>query len=75
MELHINTRICNYKISTKAIANRNKKSFKYNHIWQSKSGFKGCYIGENICTTFEVIENFNNENKSGLFFCLLPEAL
>ena len=57
-----------YKISTKAIANRIKKVLN-TIINDSQTGFlKGRYIGENIRTIFEVIESLNNENKPGLIF-------
>ena len=57
-----------YKISTKAIANRIKKILN-TIIHDSQTGFlKGRCIGENIRTIFEVIENLNDENKPGLIF-------
>ena len=57
-----------YKISTKAIANRIKKVLN-TIINDSQTGFlKGRYIGENIRTIFEVIESLNDENKPGLIF-------
>ena len=57
-----------YKITTKAIANRLKKVLN-TIINNSQTGFlKGRYIGENIRTIFEVIEHLNDENKPGLIF-------
>ena len=57
-----------YKIATKAIANRMKKVLN-SLIHSSQTGFlKGRYIGENIRTIFEVIENFNDDNLPGIIF-------
>ena len=57
-----------YKITTKAIANRMKKVLDI-LINDSQTGFlKGRYIGENIRTIFETIEHLNDENKPGLIF-------
>ena len=57
-----------YKITSKAIANR-MKSVLDTIINDSQTGFlKGRYIGENIRTIFEVIEHLNDENKPGLVF-------
>ena len=57
-----------YKITSKAIANRIKKVLNI-IINDCQTGFlKGRYIGENIRTIFEVIEHLNDENKPGLLF-------
>ena len=57
-----------YKITSKAIANR-MKSVLDTIINDSQTGFlKGRYIGENIRTIFEVIEHLNDENKPDLVF-------
>ena len=57
-----------YKIATKAIANRIKK-FLHNIIDCSQTGFiKGRYIGENVRLIQETIEKLNNENQPGLLF-------
>ena len=57
-----------YKIATKAIANRIKK-FLHTIIDCSQTGFiKGRYIGENIRLIQETIEKLNNENQPGLLF-------
>ena len=57
-----------YKIATKAIANRVNgviSSFVHN----SQTGFiKGRYIGENIRLLFEIIDKAEDENKPGLIF-------
>ena len=57
-----------YKIATKAIANRVKgviSSLAHN----SQTGFiKGRFIGENIRLLFEIIDNAEDENKPGLIF-------
>ena len=56
-----------YKIVTKAIANRIKK-YLPNIINSSQTGFiKGRYIGENIRLILETIEKMENENMPGLF--------
>ena len=55
-----------YKIATKAIANRLKKIIN-KIISPNQIGFiKGRYIGENIRLIQEVIEHLNNTNKPGL---------
>ena len=57
-----------YKIVTKAIANRIKK-FLPNIIDCSQTGFiKGRYIGENIRLVQETIEKMENEDMPGLLF-------
>ena len=57
-----------YKIATKAIANRIKK-YLPNLIDCSQTGFiKGRYIGENIRLIQETIEKIENENPPGLLF-------
>ena len=57
-----------YKIVTKAIANRIKK-YLPNIINSSQTGFiKGRYIGENIRLIQETIEKMENENMPGLLF-------
>ena len=57
-----------YKIATKAIANRIKK-YLPNLIDCSQTGFiKGRYIGENIRLIQETIEKIENENSPGLLF-------
>ena len=57
-----------YKIATKAIANRVKGVIS-NIVHNSQTGFiKGRYIGENICLLFEIIDNAEDENKPGLIF-------
>ena len=57
-----------YKIATKAIANRMKKVLN-KIINDSQTGFlKGRYIGENIRTIFEVIESLNDIYNPGLLF-------
>ena len=57
-----------YKIATKAIANRIKK-YLPNLIDCSQTGFiKGRYIGENIRLIQETIEKLENENSPGLLF-------
>ena len=57
-----------YKIATKAIANIVKNVLN-SLINSSQTGFlKGRYIGENIRTLCEIIDNLNNENNPGLIF-------
>ena len=57
-----------YKIATKAIANRVKQVIT-KIINNSQTGFiKGRYIGENIRLLFEIIDNTEEENKPGLIF-------
>ncbi|MCW4346095.1 MAG: reverse transcriptase domain-containing protein, partial [Candidatus Thiodiazotropha endolucinida] len=57
-----------YKITTKAIANR-IKSVLIRIINESQTGFiKGRYIGENIRLLFEIIEKSAEENKAGMIF-------
>ena len=57
-----------YKIATKAIANRVKQVIT-KKIYNSQTGFiKGRYIGENIRLLFEIIDNTEEENKPGLIF-------
>ena len=57
-----------YKIMTKAIANRFKKVLK-NLIDSSQAGFiKGRYIGENIRLVFDIIEYTEENNIPGVLF-------
>ena len=57
-----------YKIVTKAIANRIKK-YLPNIINSSQTGFiKGRYTGENIRLIQQTIEKMENENMPGLLF-------
>ena len=57
-----------YKIATKVIANRVKHVIT-KIIHNSQTGFiKGRYIGENIRLLFEIIDNAEEENKTGLIF-------
>ena len=57
-----------YKIATKAIANR-IKTYLPNLIDGSQTGFiKGRYIGENIRLIQETIERLENENSPRLLF-------
>ena len=57
-----------YKIATKAIANRVKGVIS-SIVHNSQTGFiKGRYIGENIRLLFEIIDNAEDENKPGLIF-------
>ena len=57
-----------YKIATKAIANRVKGVIS-SLVNNSQTGFiKGRYIGENIRLLFEIIDNAEDENKPGLIF-------
>jgi len=55
-----------YKIATKAVANRMKKIIN-KIISSNQTGFiKGRYIGENVRLIQEVIAHLNNSNKPGL---------
>ncbi|MCG7875526.1 MAG: reverse transcriptase domain-containing protein [Candidatus Thiodiazotropha endolucinida] len=57
-----------YKIATKALANRVKNVLN-KIIDSSQTGFiKGRYIGENIRLLFEIIENVEEQGKPGLIF-------
>ena len=57
-----------YKIATKAIANRVKGVIS-SMVHNSQTGsIKGRYIGENIRLLFEIIDNAEDENKPGLIF-------
>ena len=57
-----------YKIATKAIANRVKGVIS-SLVHNSQTGFiKERYIGENIRLLFEIIDNDEDENKPGLIF-------
>ena len=57
-----------YKIATKAIANRIKDVLQ-TLIHGSQTGFlKGRYIGENIRVIFDIIDYLNENNKPGLLF-------
>ena len=57
-----------YKIATKAIANRVKKVLP-KLIHNSQTGFmKGRYIGENIRKIFEVLEHAEEQEIPGLIF-------
>ena len=57
-----------YKLATKSIANRMKKVLPC-LINNSQTGFlKGRYIGENIRTIFEIIEQLNELDQPGLIF-------
>ena len=57
-----------YKIATKAIANRVKGVIS-SLVHNSQTGLiKGRYIGENIRLLFEIIDNAEDENKPGLIF-------
>ena len=57
-----------YKIATKAIANRIKKTIS-SIIAPSQTGFiKGRYIGENVRLIFEIIEYLENKQIPGLLF-------
>ena len=57
-----------YKIASKAIANR-VKSVISSLVRNSQTGFiKGRYIGENILLLFEIIDNAVDENKPGCTF-------
>ena len=57
-----------YKIATKIIANRIKKVLgKIINI--NQTGFiKGRFIGENVRTLLDVIEQVNNNNEEGIIF-------
>ena len=64
----LNTDYKDYKIATKAIANRIKK-FLPKIIDCSQTGFiKGRYIGENIRLIQETIEMLEKETMPGLLF-------
>lgn len=57
-----------YKIATKTIANRIKRVLN-SLINVNQTGFiKGRYIGENVRTIIELIEETNENNKPGLIF-------
>lgn len=57
-----------YKIATKAIANRIKNVLP-SIIHKSQTGFvKSRYIGENIRLLYETIDNLNENNNPGLLF-------
>ena len=57
-----------YKITTKAIANRVKKVLP-KIIHNSQTGFlKGRYIGENIRLLFELLEHAEEQNIPGMIF-------
>ena len=57
-----------FKIATKAIANRVKQE-ETKITNNSKTDFiKGRYICENIRLLFEIIDNTEEENKPGLIF-------
>ena len=57
-----------YKITTKAIANRVKKVLP-KIIHNSQTGFlKGRYIGENIRLLFELLEHAEEQNIPGIIF-------
>ena len=57
-----------YKITTKALANRVKKVLP-KIIHNSQTGFlKGRYIGENIRLLFELLEHFEEQNIPGMIF-------
>ena len=57
-----------YKIISKVISNRIKKVLP-SIINSSQTGFlKGRYIGENIRTIIEIIENANNNDTPGMIF-------
>ena len=57
-----------YKIATKAIANRIKKVLS-KIIDHDQTGFiKGRYIGENVRLIAEIIQYLENNNKPGLLF-------
>jgi len=57
-----------YKIASKAIANKIKTKLPA-IISPDHTGFiKGRYIGDNICILHETIEYINNLNEKGLIF-------
>ena len=65
---HISLLNVDYKIMTKAIANRIKKVLKI-LIDSSQTGFiKGRYIGENIRLLFDIIEYTEEDNIPGILF-------
>ena len=64
-----------YKIATKAIANRITKTIS-SIIAPSQTGFiKGRYIGENVRLIFEIIEYLENKQIPGLFFQILKRHM
>ena len=57
-----------YKIATKVIGNRVKQVLP-SIINDSQTGFiKGRYIGENIRLLFDIIDNAEEQNESGMLF-------
>ena len=57
-----------YKIATKVIGNRVKQVLP-SIINDSQTGFiKGRYIGENIRLIFDIIDNAEEQNESGMIF-------
>jgi len=57
-----------YKVATKAIANRIKKVLPLIISFDQTGFMKNRYIGENVRLIFDVIEYLENHNKTGLLF-------